>query len=127
MLSTECGSVVIYFERETVNMVLSEREYQQVIAVLNHVFLKSPLPTILAFGSRVDGSARKHSDLDLIIKADTTLPLSQYYQLKDEFEYSVLPFRVDVLDWFRMSDEFKDTIADKVVNLQSAMEQKISV
>jgi len=108
-------------------MVLSEREYQQVIAVLNHVFAKSPLPTILAFGSRVDGSARVHSDLDLIIKANAMLPLSQYYQLKDEFEYSELPFRVDVLDWFRVSDEFKRTIADKVVNLQSTMEQKISV
>lgn len=102
-------------------MVLSEQEYQQVIAVFNHVFSGS-LPTILAFGSRVDGSARPHSDLDLIVKAESILSLRVYYQLKDAFEYSTLNFRVDLLDWFRLSDEFKKTIENKVINLVQEME-----
>ena len=102
-------------------MILSKQDYLQIVSIFKQFFAEKQ-PVILAFGSRVDGSARDYSDLDLIVKADSILPLSVYYPLKDAFEYSTLNFRVDVLDWFRLSDEFKKTIANKTVDLMKEME-----
>ena len=97
-------------------MVLSKQDYLKVIHIFKQAFLEN-MPIILAFSSRVDGTAEAYSDLDLIVKAESAFSLPVYYQLKDAFEYSTLNFRVDLLDWFRLSDEFKSRIVDKTVDL----------
>ncbi len=66
-----------------------------------------PDAEIRAFGSRVKGTARPHSDLDLVVVGQERLPRDLYYRLQDAFEESSLPFRVDVLDWHRISPEFR--------------------
>jgi len=63
------------------------------------------------FGSRVSGKSVAHSDLDLVIRDDKPLPFSDYLALKDALEYSELPMRVDLLDWQRISPEFREVIA----------------
>ena len=65
---------------------------------------------VRAFGSRVTGKAKPYSDLDLVVVGAEKLPQEVYYRLKDSFEESTLPIRVDVLDWHRISPEFKEVI-----------------
>ncbi|MCU0793741.1 MAG: nucleotidyltransferase domain-containing protein [Opitutaceae bacterium] len=65
---------------------------------------------VLAFGSRVEGRARKHSDLDLIVKAEQPLPLQRLAQLRECFMESALPIRVDVSDWHAVSPGFRARI-----------------
>lgn len=67
---------------------------------------------VWAYGSRVKGDARKYSDLDLVIKGPQRIEQDVLFRLKDAFEASDLPFRVDVLDWSRASDEFKKRILE---------------
>ncbi|MCD6310901.1 MAG: hypothetical protein J7M11_00360 [Elusimicrobia bacterium] len=43
-----------------------------------------------------------------------------FYALKEDFEESDLPFRVDVLDWNRISDEFKKVISKQYEIIQKA-------
>ncbi len=43
-----------------------------------------------------------------------------FYALKEDFEESDLPFRVDVLDWNRISDEFKKVINTRYEIIQKA-------
>lgn len=74
---------------------------------------------VWAYGSRVNGDARKYSDLDLVIKTDQRLEQRVLSGLKDAFESSDLPFRVDVLDWSRISDEFKKRILEKYMVIYS--------
>jgi len=62
------------------------------------------------FGSRVEGKAVEHSDLDLVIRDDEPLPFSDYLKMKDALEYSKLSMRVDLLDWQRISPEFRESI-----------------
>lgn len=69
--------------------------------------------TVWAFGSRVKGGAVASSDLDLVIVDNHPMDLSQLFKLKDAFEFSVLPFRVDVLDWARISPEFREQIKNR--------------
>ena len=65
---------------------------------------------VRAFGSRVSGGAKKHSDLDLAIVGAVKLDLGTLARLREDFAESDLPMRVDVLDWHGISDEFRAVI-----------------
>lgn len=62
------------------------------------------------FGSRANGQARSVSDLDVAILGDQPLSLQVMGDLREAFEESDLPFRVDLVDWAITSDEFRQII-----------------
>lgn len=59
------------------------------------------------FGSRFTSKAKHYSDLDLLIKGKTPLSLETLYHLSEDFSESTLPFKVDLVDWHRISEEFR--------------------
>lgn len=68
-----------------------------------------PSATVWAYGSRVSGRARPDSDLDLV--AFTTADQrGAVAALKEAFEESSLPFRVDVMVWDNVPENFKRNI-----------------
>lgn len=80
--------------------------------------LKKYLPTyeIWAFGSRVKWTAKPFSDLDLAVITKQPLSFGVYADLKEAFDESALPYKVDVVDWAMTSDSFKKIIEhDKIV------------
>lgn len=85
--------------------------------LLRHV----PGCEVRAFGSRVAGTAKKHSDLDLAVVGDQALSLHAMALLKEAFEESTLPFRVDVLDWNAISPEFRKIIEKNYDVIQEAV------
>lgn len=72
--------------------------------------LQIPERTVRVFGSRVNGTAKPFSDLDLVVMGDVPLAFRQLAALKDAFAESNLPFRVDVMDWATTSAEFRAII-----------------
>jgi len=88
------------------------------LAILTHI-LQQYLPQyeVRAFGSRVHHTAKKFSDLDLVIMSDQPLALSLLGDLADAFSNSELPIKVDVLDWARLNDDFREVILKKYVVL----------
>ncbi len=73
---------------------------------------------VFVFGSRVDGSSRQFSDLDLALDSDRPIPLRIISELRETFSESDLPFRVDVVDIARVSQEFKKIILSNCVIIQ---------
>ena len=69
-----------------------------------------PNREVRAFGSRVTGTARKQSDLDLCIMEDASLPLDELAKLQEAFDDSDLPFQVDIVDWASTSTSFRRII-----------------
>ena len=65
---------------------------------------------VRAYGSRVTWTANEYSDLDLVVVGESTLPQGTLPRLRDVFEESNLPMRVDVLDWHRIPQSFRDVI-----------------
>ena len=65
---------------------------------------------VRAFGSRAKWNAEDYSDLDLAVVGEQPLSWRTLCNLRDTFEESDLPFRVDVLDWHDISGEFKEII-----------------
>jgi predicted nucleotidyltransferase len=69
-----------------------------------------PKCEVRAFGSRVNGTPKDYSDLDLAVVGSGKLSDDTLRRLKEAFEESDLPFRVDVLDWHATSPEFQKVI-----------------
>ena len=59
------------------------------------------------FGSRIKPISKPYSDLDLVIMGTRRLERNQIDELAETFAESDLPFRVDILDWFALSDDFR--------------------
>ncbi len=65
---------------------------------------------VRAFGSRVTWTAKDYSDLDLAVVGRQALDADRLRILREAFEDSSLPFRVDVVDWHALSDGFRKVI-----------------
>ena len=68
-----------------------------------------PGVTVWAFGSRVKGTSRRHSDLDLVLFSRPE-QAAQVALLHEALEESSLPFRVDLLVWENIPASFQHTI-----------------
>jgi len=66
----------------------------------------------VVFGSRYEGNVKDYSDLDLAIaKHDqTSFTWKEVADLKESFEESDLNFRVDVIDYWETTKEFRQII-----------------
>lgn len=81
------------------------------LAVVRDILARHfPGVEVRAFGSRVDGTAGRMSDLDLALMTDRPLSLSDLGRLRDAFSESDLPFRVDIVDWSAVGEEFRAVI-----------------
>ena len=83
-----------------------------------------PKCEVRAFGSRVKWTAKDYSDLDLAVVGSEPLSRRQLRQLKEAFEESDVPIRVDVVDWQSLSDWFKKMILEKYAVVQQAVPVK---
>ncbi len=75
---------------------------------------------VRAFGSRVNWTAKDYSDLDLAVVGSGMLSDDTLRHLKEAFEESDLPFRVDVLDWRTVSLEFQKVIEKQYEVIQGS-------
>lgn len=78
-----------------------------------------PECTVWAFGSRVTGTARKHSDLDLLLDAGSEIPWQRMGHLREAFEVSILPIRVDVIDRHTITEKFYGAIREQCEVMQT--------
>ena len=72
-----------------------------------------PAIEVRAFGSRLNGVCKPYSDLDLAVVGSKRIDSQIWIKLKDAFHESDLPFRVDIIDWHNISDEFKNVVEKK--------------
>ncbi len=84
------------------------------LAIVKKILKKNvPGYEVLLFGSRVQQTAKKTSDLDIAIRGSEKMDKKTLYQLQDDFEESDLPFRVDIIDWHSISKSFQNVIKTK--------------
>jgi predicted nucleotidyltransferase len=88
--------------------------------VLSIIDRYAPECEVRAFGSRVKGTPKTYSDLDLALVGDKKLTDQVMYSLKEAFEESDIPFRVDFLDWNAISHEFQNVIKKEYVVIRPA-------
>ncbi len=90
---------------------VSDDEMNIIVATLRQCALDGE---VWAFGSRYRGNAVHYSDLDLAIVAfdEKPLPMMEMAKVREAFDESELPYRVDVLDYWGIHNEFRAVIDD---------------
>ena len=73
---------------------------------------------VRVFGSRVERSARRFSDLDLAVVGPA--PDEELEALRDAFSESDLPIQVDVVRWEDLPEGIREGIGNRFVVLQEA-------
>lgn len=101
-------------ERTYEDIDLADAHRKEVCALLERYL---PGVEAWAYGSRVTNRAKASSDLDIVVfaAADRKEDVSA---LREAFEESMLPFRVDLFVWDEIPDSFKRTIQQRFVTLQ---------
>jgi predicted nucleotidyltransferase len=78
-----------------------------------------PGAQVWVFGSRATGKARPFSDLDLLLTQPPNLTWAQRAALRDGFEASRLPFRVDVVESAGLSSGVAERVRSEQVDLSA--------
>jgi predicted nucleotidyltransferase len=98
-------------------------EAQHLETIQRILRLHLPNAEVRAFGSRVTGTAKSYSDLDLAILAPKRVTAVELAQLRLAFEESDLPFRIDLVDWHAISLEFRQIVEQQFEILQVPQEE----
>ena len=69
-----------------------------------------PDATVWLFGSRSTDQIKPHSDIGLAIIASEPLAASTMAYLETELIESDLPYKVDLVEWSTLDDDFKAVI-----------------
>jgi predicted nucleotidyltransferase len=93
---------------------------QQLKTILGIINRFIPGCEVRVFGSRFKHTAKRHSDLDLILVADKRIDFKLLWKAKESLEESDIPFRVDIIDWNAISAEFKRSIGSEYEVIQKA-------
>jgi predicted nucleotidyltransferase len=86
---------------------LDETQLRLVKHILNACI---PDRRVAAFGSRVLGTAKQFSDLDLIVLDDEPVEPNILSELRHALAESDLTIQVDVLEWYMLSPSFRRII-----------------
>lgn len=92
-------------------MIDAKREELDFIKKTIHTYVSNC--EIRAFGSRVKGNAKRYSDIDICLVAPEKIDIAIIGSIKEQFALSDLPYRVDILDWKGIGDNFKKIIEEK--------------
>ena len=92
------------------------KDHLAIIKKLLHTIV--PKKPVIAFGSRVTGTASDTSDLDLCIVGKEALTSEKLAELRDALSAAKLPYKIDVIDWPTADATLKQTIKTKYEVIQ---------
>ncbi len=101
---------------------VSAEQYHTILTVLRQHL---PNTSAWAYGSRATWTSSPRSDLDLVVFATP----GQHHQvgaLREAFEESNLPFRVDLFVWDDIPDSFRKNVCEHHVELMPGRKETSS-
>lgn len=90
--------------KEAIDITTAQRK-----TILSMLERYLPDVQVWVYGSRANGRSKPTSDLDMVVFASPEQS-RQVFELKEAFEESTLPFRVDLFVWDEIPDSFKTNI-----------------
>ena len=93
-------------------MIYMDQKYWEIVKA---ILQKYPY-TFYAFGSRVKGTQKRLSDLDICFMDD--IPGHIRSHIRGDFEDSNLPFTVDLVDWNSCDEKFRAQIKPDLTIIQ---------
>lgn len=88
----------------------------RIVEAIKRFFRKKPYQIIL-FGSYAKGTERPCSDIDVAIKAEEKPDLVEWMLLEEFLEESDIPQKIDIVDYMRIDNRFKQIIDQTGIRL----------
>lgn len=99
------------------NNRMLDRKSKKVIQDSIRRYLPDPSYSAFLFGSRVNGGNRPWSDVDVGIFGPHPIPGSVLEKIRGDLDDSSLPYRVDLVDFKKTSQNFKKVASINTINL----------
>ena len=94
-----------------------DQKITQLLRQIVYKYLPDDSYKAFVFGSRATGKNRKFSDLDLGINGPRPLTPKEYILIQNELEESDIPYRVDLVDFAKVNDKFKQVLNDSIIKI----------
>ncbi|EKE14798.1 MAG: DNA polymerase beta subunit [uncultured bacterium] len=98
-------------------MIMIDEKTKNIIKKIIFRFLDSQKNKVFIFGSHALGNAVKFSDIDIGIQSDKVIDLIELSAIEEVFEESDLPYKVEVVDFSTVSEQFKKVALEKIIPL----------
>ena len=95
---------------------LQPEELKCIKAIFQNII---PDREVWAFGSRISAYHKPFSDLDVVVMGENTLPVEKLADLHNALSESDLTFKVDVVVWTDLTNNFKSIIQNRYTVIQS--------
>ncbi|MEI6728937.1 MAG: nucleotidyltransferase domain-containing protein [bacterium] len=99
----------------TPKIALTKSEIEFLILSIRNVLGENT--KILIFGSRVRGTARKFSDVDIAVTRQKPIPSRDLTKIKEEINNSKFRYLVDIVDLNSVSAEFRKVVEETGVEV----------
>jgi type I restriction enzyme S subunit len=87
--------------------------------IVRHILQRYvPDREVWAFGSRAKWTSKEFSDLDIAIIGDKPLSIALTADLREAFQESALPFKIDIVDWANITPSFQQVIQAAKIQIQ---------
>lgn len=97
-------------------MIAIEKEQLEIVRKILKKYV--PKAEIRIFGSRYKHTNKEYSDIDIAIVQADKIDMKLYSEMKEAFEESNLKYRVDLVEWNTISEEFKKIIEEGYYRLE---------
>ncbi len=94
-----------------------ESKYLNLVKNMINAILQDEKLKIYVFGSRAKGRSKQYSDLDIALKSDFKINSDKLSKINIELEDTTIPYKVDVIDLNGISDSFKNSIMNDLVEI----------
>lgn len=91
---------------------IEDEYYNQVLLILQNYL---PDFTYYIFGSRAKGTNSKYSDIDIAVSGKNKVSFDTLAAINSEFEKSLIPYEIDIIDLNSISESFKASIQNSLI------------
>jgi predicted nucleotidyltransferase len=70
---------------------------------------------VFLFGSRACGNEKKMSDIDIGLLGNEKFPVQLKFAIEEAINESIVPFKVDLIDFYNVDENFKAEALKKIV------------
>lgn len=92
----------------------SEEKLKKDILQIIGKYLDLSKHKVFVFGSRVTGRGSDRSDIDVGIEGKEEIPSMLMGKIKDEMEELPTLYKIDAVDFSKLSDKFKEVAREKI-------------
>lgn len=86
---------------------ISNSEFETILKIIKEYAYDCD---VLVFGSRYKNRQKIYSDLDLAFDCGSAISFKRLQEITEAFQESLLPYRVDIIDYRSISEEFRKII-----------------